>query len=250
MLQAVQHIPFLTAPRITYTRADRPQRGAIASVVIVMTLLLLSWLLFAPVFLLLRRALLAADALPEEVKARCARTPHDLAARLHVHMALLDNALDHAERAHAAGRAESTALMLACVRQGAEGLVRDLDADVAAWGKASAGLRDAPEVAPVPVERLNSPWLRALAWSHHAGRVALPGSVARLRLHLFVLRGMLTVFWWEAGRLQVPPSRGIWAELVALRADLPVVVEQARQGHSALVDSTCTVVVEEWRLAT
>lgn len=215
-----------------------------------MTLLLWSWLLFAPVFLLVRRALLTPDAPPEDVRARCGRTPHDLAARLHVHMTLLGNALDQAERAHAAGHAESTTLMLACVRHGADGLVRDLDADVAAWGKASSGLRDAPDVAPVPVERLNSPWLRALVWSHHAGRVAVPSSVARLRLHLFVLRGMLTVVWWEAGRLRVPPARGVWAELVSLRADLLVVAEQARQDHGALVDSTYTVVVEEWRLAT
>jgi len=213
-----------------------------------MTLLLLSWLLFAPVFLLLRRALLASNTLAEGVEARCARTPHELAARLHIHLALLADACEHAERAHAADRAASTALMLACVRQGAEGLLRDLGADVAAWSEAASVLRDVPDVAPVLAEVLSSPWLRALALSQQAGRLVLPGSVARMRLHLFLLRGMLAVLWWEAGRLQAPARHGVWRELAALRSDLLIVVEQARQARSTLAASACAG-VGEWRLA-
>jgi hypothetical protein len=215
-----------------------------------MTLLLLSWLVFAPAFLLFRRVLLAPNTPTAGAMERCSRTSHEVAARLHVHLTLLVNACDHAQRAHAEGRDASMSLMLSCVRQGVEGLVHDLDADVAAWRAATSGLTDAPDAGPALVEPLHSVGLRALAWSHQIGCALLPGRVARLRLHLWLLRGMLAVIRWEASRIQAPPGAGTaWRELAILRADAPAVVAQARRAHLLLLESSCSV-AEVWRLAT
>lgn len=200
-----------------------------------MTLALVSWLLFAPLFLILRRALLATGTPPAEGAPGTLRTPAQLAAGLDVSLRVVDNACSHAELARHTGEASSTRLMLSCVRQSTGAFVSGLSRDVAGWGAATSESWLAPDVAPPPAERLRSPLLRALAWSDRAGRAALPATVARLRLRLFLLRGMLSVVRWESAKLRMPRWRRTWNTLSALRADLPLVAEQVRQSHGVVI---------------
>jgi hypothetical protein len=199
-----------------------------------LTLLLVSWLLFAPIFLVLRRAVLPRAA--GQPAGRHVRSPAHVARALYVSQRILDGAFAHVVQAQNAGAEGSSDQILACLRQGANALLLDLRADVDAWAKATATLGAAPPILPLSTRELRSTELRALAWADGAGHLAVVGPVGRLRLRLAVLRAMLTVFLWKFRRR--PQALAIGRELEMARRDLTVLLDEARCGHRALVDAS------------
>ena len=195
-----------------------------------MTLLLVSWLLFAPVFLVLRWAVLPRGA--RRACARSAQSPDHVARALYISKRLLDGAFTHAARASEAGVAVSAEHMRACLRQGTDAMVRDLRSNIDSWADATATLGGAPFMPPLPARQLHSPPLRALAWADLAGHFAVVGAIGRLRMRLTILRAMLTVFLWSTR--QLPTSV---RDLEAARADLAVLLDEACYGHRAIADA-------------
>lgn len=198
-----------------------------------MTVLLVGWVLVAPVLLLMRRALwMQAHTRPRSDVAR------DFPTRLMISLAVINEALRQGTYAAEDDERVAAGRILRGAYAGTALLARDMRRELGAWGAATWGLNAAAEPPVLAWQTAPSAAWRAVACLERGLTLILPGNLARLRTRMFALNLAWRAMEWHTHSLCIERATHARHEPAQVQARLHELCRATQDVHVALLSAT------------
>jgi hypothetical protein len=192
----------------------------------------IAWLLLASVVVMRGRLRRDPEWAPWDVlRGVRALAVERLSESLTLRLSMVEAGAEWGARAQAAGRAEDAATLARATLATTRTMARQLDGELAAYAEHARVLQTAAGVEPLRARELKTGKIQTLARAER-GLAACVGSVARLRLHVWVLRRALALIQRRADN--EPRAIGYAADS---QADLTTLARATVTSYRALLAS-------------